>query len=62
MHFEKSAVLPLYPTELAMIPRLALKSIKKHVRKCWFQRVPGVGAAGRPALPSHYVNGLIIIL
>ena len=47
-HFEKSAVLPLYSTKLAMVPKLILKSIKCYVRKCWFRRVPG--GAGRPPL------------
>ena len=39
-HFEKSPVLPLYHTELAMVHSLIVKSIKTFVIKCWFRRAP----------------------
>ena len=33
-HFETSPVLPLYSTDLAMVPRLILKSIKIMLYEC----------------------------
>ena len=51
-HFEKSAVLSLYSTELAMLPKLILKSIKKYVTKCWFLRVALWVQVDPPYMPT----------